>query len=193
MDLSELVRKSRSIRRFEQEHKISSEALHHLVGLARFAPTGSNQQPLKFWLSNTDAMNAAIFENLAWAGALKDWSGPAVGERPAAYILILGDLSIKRYFGIDPGIAAQTIMLGAAEMGLGGCMLASFKAKSLEQALQLPEQYEIQLVLALGKPAETVVTEPLGAEGSTVYYRDAEDVHHVPKRSLDDLIVHDAE
>ena len=191
MALKDLVRKSRSYRRFNQSQAISAQTLHDLVALAQYAPTGSNQQPLKFWLSNTPEMNAAIFPNLAWAGALKDWPGPAEGERPAAYILILGDSSVKKHFGVDSGIAAQTIMLGAAEQGLGGCMLASFKAKSLEQTLLIPEQYEILLVLALGEPAETVVTEPLGADGSTVYYRDAADVHHVPKRSLDDLIVHD--
>jgi nitroreductase len=164
-----------------------------LIGLAQYAPTGRNRQPLKFWLSNTPEMNAAIFPNLAWAGALKDWKGPAEGERPTAYIILLGDTDIKTSFGVDHGIAAQTIMLGAAERGLGGCMIAFFRNKSLREALAIPERYEILLVLALGKPAETVVTEPVGEDGSTTYYRDAEDVHHVPKRSLDALIVYDVD
>jgi nitroreductase len=159
--------------------------------LAEYAPTGSNQQPLKFWLSNTPEMNAVIFPNLAWAGALKDWKGPAEGERPAAYILILGNTEIRQNFGVDHGIAAQTIMLGAAEQGLGGCMIASVRRESLRKALDIPERYEILLVLALGRPAETVVTEPVGEDGNITYYRDAEDVHHVPKRGLDELILHD--
>lgn len=191
MDLQTLVKKSRSYRRFDEAAPVHGEILRGLVCLAQYAPTGSNQQPLKFWLSNTREMNAIIFPNLAWAGTLKDWDGPAVGERPTAYILILGDTAIKSHFGVDHGIAAQTIMLGAAEQGLGGCMIGSFKNKSLRDALSIPERYEILLVLALGKPAETVVTEPLAKNGSTTYYRDAEDVHHVPKRSLDELIAQD--
>jgi nitroreductase len=191
MSLKALVRQSRSYRRFDEKVMVSGEVLRELIGLAEYAPTGSNQQPLKFWLSNTLEMNSVIFPNLAWAGALKDWKGPAEGERPAAYILILGDTEIRQNFGVDHGIAAQTIMLGAAEQGLGGCMIASVRRESLRKALDIPERYEILLVLALGKPAETVVTEPVGEDGNITYYRDAEDVHHVPKRGLDELILHD--
>jgi nitroreductase len=191
MTLKALVRQSRSYRRFDEKVMVSGEVLRELIGLAEYAPTGSNQQPLKFWLSNTLEMNSVIFPNLAWAGALKDWKGPAEGERPAAYILILGDTEIRQNFGVDHGIAAQTIMLGAAEQGLGGCMIASVRRESLRKALDIPERYEILLVLALGKPAETVVTEPVGEDGNITYYRDAEDVHHVPKRGLDELILHD--
>ena len=191
MDLQTLVRKSRSYRRFDEAHAINGDTLRELIGLAQYAPTGSNKQPLKFWLSNTPEVNAAIFPNLAWAGALKEWKGPTEGERPTAYVIILGDTEIRKNFGVDHGIAAQTIMLGAAEQGLGGCMIASFRSKSLREALNIPERYEILLVLALGKPAETVVTEPVGEDGNITYYRDAEDVHHVPKRGLDELILHD--
>ncbi len=191
MTLKTLVRQSRSYRRFDEKVSIPGDVLRELIGLAQYAPTGSNKQPLKFWLSNTPEMNAAIFPNLAWAGALKEWKGPAEGERPTAYILILGDTEIRKSFGVDHGIAAQTIMLGAAEQGLGGCMIASFMNKSLREALKIPERYEILLVLALGKPAETVVTEPVGEDGNTTYYRDEDDVHHVPKRGLDELILHD--
>ena len=191
MDMKTLVRKSRSYRRFDQAFPVDAETLHGLVALAQYAPTGSNLQPLKFWLSNTPEMNAAIFPNLAWAGALKEWGGPTEGERPAAYIIILGDSGTRPNFGVDHGIAAQTIMLGAAELGLGGCMIASFRSKGLRDALAIPDRYELLLVLALGKPAETVVTEPLGNDGNTTYYRDRQDVHHVPKRSLETLILHD--
>lgn len=193
MELDALVKKSRSYRRFDGSHTIDRAVLHDLIELARFAPTGSNKQPLKFWLSNTEEMNAAIFPNLAWAGALKDWGGPAEGERPTAYIVILGDTTVRKSFGVDHGIAAQTIMLGAAEKDLGGCMIASFRSKGLREALSIPDCYELLLVLALGKPAETVVTEPVGDAGETTYYRDVEDVHHVPKRDLDDLILHDVD
>ena len=126
---------------------------------------------------------------MAWAGYLRAWPGPAEGERPSAYIVILGDTEIRKTFGCDHGIAAQSIMLGATERGLGGCMIGSIKKNALRETLEIPERYEIQLVLALGKPAETVVLEDVGPDGDIKYYRDEADVHHVPKRSLDDLIL----
>ena len=131
-----------------------------------------------------------IFPHLGWAGYLKDWSGPIEGERPTGYIIILGDKSIKQSFGCDHGIAAQSILLGAVEKGLGGCMLASVdRREDLMVELGLPDNLLILLVLALGKPKETVVIDPLPEDGDIKYWRDAEGVHHVPKRSLEELIV----
>ncbi len=191
MDLITLVRKSRSYRRFDEDTPIEGDILRALVQLAQYSPSGNNMQPLKFWLSNTPDMNEAIFPHLGWAGSLKDWDGPGQGERPTAYIIILGDTDIQSTFGVDHGIAAQSMMLGAVEKGLGGCMIGSAHREALRQALSIPERYKILLVLALGKPVERVVTEPLGEDGSVKYYRDEESVHHVPKRSLNELILHD--
>jgi nitroreductase len=193
MDIKTLIHKSRSCRRFDESYRIGRETLHDLIDLAQHSPSGMNMQPLKFWLSNTTEMNALIFPHLAWAVALKDWGGPAEGERPAAYIIILGDTAITQQFGVNHGIAAQSIMLGAVEKGLGGCMMGSVRREALRQALNIPQRYEILLVLALGKPAEVVVTEPIGKDGEYDYYRDADDIHHVPKRSLSELIVHDVQ
>jgi nitroreductase len=120
---------------------------------------------------------------------LSRWSGPAEGERPSAYIVILGDTELRKDFGCDHGIAAQSIMLGATERSLGGCMIGSIDRPALRQVLDIPERYEILLILALGKPAETVVLENVGPDGDIRYYRDNEDVHHVPKRTLEDIIL----
>jgi hypothetical protein len=120
---------------------------------------------------------------------LTDWGGPAEGERPAAYIVILNDTTIAKVPGVDYGIAAQSIMLGAAERGLGGCMIGSIEKDALRKVLDIPDQFEIVLVLALGKPAEKVVIEDVGPDGNIRYYRDDQDVHHVPKRTLEELIV----
>jgi nitroreductase len=120
---------------------------------------------------------------------LSRWSGPAEGERPSAYIVILGDTELRKDFGCDHGIAAQSIMLGATERGLGGCMIGSIDRPKLRQVLDIPERYEILLILALGKPAETVVLEDVGPDGDIKYYRDEDDVHHVPKRTLGELIL----
>jgi nitroreductase len=187
--LKDLIRTSRSYRRFHQEVPVPMETLEELVELARLSPSGANRQPLKFKLYNDDETNAKIFECLAWAGYLKDWGGPAEGERPAAYVLILGDTEISKSFAVDEGIAAQSMMLGAAEKGFGGCMLGAINRDKLRDRLEIPAQYEILLVLALGKPAESVILEEVGEDGDIQYWRDDEGGHHVPKRALDELIV----
>lgn len=191
MDLHTLVRLSRSYRRFDESHWVDGKILRELIALAQYAPTGNNIQPLKFWLSNTPEMNAKIFPYLGWAASLKDWHGPEEGERPSAYLIILGDTEIQSVFGVDHGIAAQTLLLGAAEKGLGGCIIGSARRKGLQGELKIPDRYQVLLVLALGKPAEKVVTEPFMPGGDIHYYRDSDEVHHVPKRGLDELILHD--
>ncbi len=187
--LKELVQKNRSYRRFHEDVAVDAATLRELVDLARLSASGANLQPLKYILSNEAKRNAAIFETLAWAGYLKDWSGPEEGERPSAYIVVLGDTSIRPNFGVDPGIAAQSILLGATEKGLGGCILASIQRDRLRDALGIDEGYKIELVLALGKPKETVVLDPVGPDGEIKYWRDADGVHHVPKRALDEIII----
>lgn len=187
--LEDLVRKNRSYRRFHQHDPVNLETLRSLVNLAQLSASANNLQPLKYILSCEPGTNALIFPHTRWAGYLKDWPGPAEGERPAAYIVILGDTEIRKSFGCDHGIAAQSIMLGATERGLGGCMIGSIDHDGLRQVLDIPKQYEILLVLALGKPKETVVLEEVGPDGNIRYYRDAEGVHHVPKRSLNELIL----
>lgn len=184
-----LVTQNRSYRRFDSSVAITPETLRALVELARLSASGRNAQPLKYLLSCTPEQNALIFQHLAWAAYLKDWPGPAEGERPTAYIVVLGDKQISQTFGIDPGLAIQNILLGAVERGLGGCILGSVRREELRQALALPERYEILYVVALGKPAEMVVVEPVGPDGDTRYWRDAAGVHHVPKRALDEIIL----
>jgi nitroreductase len=187
--LKDLILKNRSYRRFHQEIAVELEALRELVDLARLSASASNLQPLKYMLSNQAQKNALIFPALSWAGYLEGWSGPAEGERPSAYIIILGDKEIKKSFGADYGIAAQSILLGATERGLGGCMIGLIDREALRKALNIPSRYRILLVIALGKPAEKVVIEKVGKDGDIKYWRDQDSVHHVPKRSLDDLII----
>jgi nitroreductase len=187
--LKDLVKRNRSYRRFHQDQAVSLDTLRELVDLARLSASGANLQPLKYLLSCDPESNAQIFPHLAWAGYLADWPGPGEGERPSAYIVVLGDTEIRPSFGVDPGIAAQSILLGATEIGLGGCIIASIRKDALRAVLDIDASYEILLVLALGKPRETVVIDPVGPDGDIKYWRDAQDVHHVPKRDLDDLIV----
>lgn len=187
--IRDLILKNRSYRRFYGEVDIKLETLRELVDLARHSASAMNAQPLKYIISCEPQRNSLIFPHLAWATFLKTWSGPAEGERPSAYVIILGDTEISRFWDYDAGIAAQSILLGAAEKSLGGCMIANIRKEGLRKALNIPTRYEILLVLALGKPKEKVVLETVGASGDTRYWRDSEGVHHVPKRPLDEIII----
>jgi nitroreductase len=189
MMMADLVRSCRTIRRYRQDQAISRETLVELVDMARIVASGSNKQGLKYWLSSDPETNACIFPMLAWAGYMRDWDGPEEGERPAAYVIILGDKLLGDGFGVDHGIAAQTIALAAAEKGIGTCMIGSVQRIKLREQLSIPDRFDILLVLALGIPGEQVKIEEIRAD-DTRYWRDADGVHHVPKRSLDDVIVH---
>jgi len=187
--IRDLIIKNRSCRRFHEEVDIKLESLRELIDLARLSASARNAQPLKYILSCEPQRNSLIFPHLTLAAYLKDWSGPGEGERPAAYIIILGDTGISRFLAYDAGIAAQSILLGATEKSLGGCIVASIDREELRKALDISSRYEILLVLALGKPKEKVVIETVGPSGDTKYWRDNEGVHHVPKRPLDDIII----
>lgn len=187
--IKDLVAKNRSYRRFHQEVAIEVETLRELVDLARLSASGGNRQTLRFILSCDTEKNALIFPNLLWANYLKDWPGPGEGERPSAYIIVLGDTESGQTPAYDYGIAAQSILLGATEKGLGGCMIAGVRKDGVREALEIPPRYEILLVIALGKPKEVVVIENVGPDGDIKYWNDGEGTHHVPKHRLDDIII----
>ena len=187
--MTRLTLMNRSYRRFNEDYKVKDKTLWKLVDLVIQSASGANLQPLKFVLSNTDEKNNLIFPTLSWAGYLKDWEGPEEGERPAAYIILLGDTDVAKSFQYDAGIASQSITLGAAEMGLGACLIGSVKRDILRKALAIPESYEILLVIAIGKPAEEVVLIPVDEEGDIKYWRDEKDIHYVPKRDLPEIIL----
>ena len=186
MNFRELVLKNRSTRAFDPERRISREELEQLVDLARLTPSAVNLQPLKYLLSWQEDTNALILANTAWAGLLKDVSLPPEGKAPAGYIVICTDTQIAKNAATDVGIAAQTILLGAAEKGLSGCMIGAIDPK-LHDLLGLKEQYRISLIVALGKGAEDIrLTETKGND--TAYYREG-DVHYVPKRPLEEILI----
>jgi nitroreductase len=188
MEFIELVKKTRSYRRFKQD-EILRDTLLEFVEAARLAPSSANLQPLKYFISNDSATNEKIFPNTAWAGYLADWPGPAEGERPTAYIIIMLDKELAKSPNCDHGIVAQNIVLAAAEKGIGACMIGSLKRDNLRKAIELPERYDILLAVALGVPAETVVLEDIEKDGSIKYYRDESGTHHSPKRKLEDIVL----
>jgi nitroreductase len=189
MKFKDLVLKNRSYRRFDNSYKLESSFLTSLIDLTRFTPSAANLQPLKYHISTETDLNQQIFECLAWAGYISDWDGPAVEEQPTGYITILLDESIKKDADCDHGIAAQTILLGAAEKDISGCIIASIKKEKLMKVLNLADHLKVLLVLALGKGKEEIILEDVKPGSDIRYWRDKQEVHHVPKRMLEDIII----
>lgn len=185
----DLVRSNRSYRRFDHSQSVSMHTLEELVELARLCPSAANRQPLRFILSTAPADNEAIFACLKWAAYLTDWEGPAPAERPSAYIVMINAAKDWEFAKFDLGIMAQTMLLGAAERGLGGCMIGALDRERLRTHFSLPAEMEVSLVLALGKPVEEVRIVEVPAGGSIKYFRDDAGVHYVPKRALAELIL----
>jgi nitroreductase len=189
MEFAEMIMKNRSYWKFIEKQPVPENVLKELVNYARLSASSGNIQGLKFYISTDPENNKLIYSTLRWAYYLKDWKGPEEGERPSAYIIVLGDTEIHKTIEVDVGIAAQSILLGAVSLGYGGCMIGSLDRVSLRKRLEIPERYDIPLVLALGKPDETIRIENMGEEGEIEYWRDEFKVHHVPKRSLQELII----
>lgn len=188
----DLVKQARSHRGFRQDRKVTRQELEHLVECARFTPAARNDQVLKYYLAEKPETVAAIQPLTKWAGALAELHLPRKGAEPVAYIVICLDGSLAENpapYQRDVGIVAQTMLLAAAEMGLNGCMIGSFAAGELRETLGLPEAIKPQLLLALGEGTDRIVMTDVGEDGSTTYYRDAEDIHYVPKRTLEQLIL----
>ena len=184
--LKDLILRNRSTRKYYPEVAISRDRLIELVDLGRLSASGSNRQPLKYYLSVESEKNNIIFRNIRLGG------GTLESERPSAYIIILNDKEIcpDKANLVDHGIAAQNILLGATEIGLAGCMIGMVNRKELQRALNIPERYEILLVLTIGKPKETFVIETFGP--NTIDSRgwwDEQGVRHIPKRTLEEIII----
>lgn len=185
--MKDLVQKNRSYRRFYQEKKITEEQVRELLDIARLTPSGANKQPIRYMYTCTDEENNKVFPYLRWAGYYQDWDGPEEGERPTAYIILLSPAGVNA--PQDEGIIGQTILLSATEEGMGGCFITNVDRAGLAEAIQVPEGYQIKLVIALGYPKEKVVIDEITKDGDIKYYRDSEQTHHVPKIKLEDLII----
>lgn len=187
--IAELVAQARSYRRFDSSYVITQVMLRELIDLARLAPSTKNDQRLKY-MPITDKVDCAtIYPSLRWAGYLTDWDGPTENERPTAYIIVLHDKTLGAYAPVDAGLATQNIILGAAEKELGCCIIMSCDKPEIARRMDIDTtRYEIVHVIALGRPVEKVVIEPM-KDGDVKYWRDEEQTHHVPKRALDEIIV----
>lgn len=193
MSVKELVLFNRSYRRFDESVPVTREMLTGWVDVARLTNSTINIQPLKYYISAEKETNAVIRSHIYWARNLPDFNGPEEGENPTGYVVICVDSAVNNAvpdrFAKDVGIVAQTIMLCAAEQGFGGCMMGNVDKDDLKSELGLPESCTISLVLAIGKPGEKIILEEVEKGESVMYYRDDNNVHHVPKRKLKDIIL----
>ncbi len=187
--IEDLIRKCRSYRRFKEDEGLTSADLRKLIDLARLAGSARNAQPLRYLLVTSKEYRELLFPLLGWAGYLSEWSGPEAGERPAAYIVCLADRRINGDPAFDLGIASQNILLGATAAGLGGCRIGSFSKSAVKKIFDLDDDHDPILVIALGRPAEEVVIEGTDDPEEIRYWRDREEVHHVPKVNVSALVL----
>ena len=190
MRLNELTLASRSTRSFDQSRPITEEVLRELIDLTRACPAAMNLQVLKYRMVFETAEVSALLEKTRWAAALSQ-KMPPEGHEPSGFIVICHDVSLaemRPIFQIDVGIVAQTMMLGACERGFGGCIIGSAKPEEVSALLSLPSHLVPTLILGLGTPDETVILTD-AKDGEVKYYRDENNVHHVPKRPLEELII----
>ena len=191
--MQDTIKATRSYRRFDESARIGRKLLTAWVDAARLVASSGNAQPLRYAIVSDERACERVFACCAWAKALPDWVGPEPGERPSAYIVICRDNDrtlADTFTAWDEGIAAQTVMLQATDAGFGGCIIASFKKRSMGEALGIDtDRFQPDLVLALGKPAEDVRIVDVPSGGATEYWRDDQGVHYVPKRALADVLL----
>lgn len=190
INLAELLAADRSYRRFDHSYKIPEDLLLQLVELTTLCASGRNAQPLRYRIVSSEEECEKLFPHLAWAGYYKDWDGPAPEERPSAYLVQCLDTKYGANCLCDDGLQLQTITLGATAMHLGGCIIKAFNPQAVAETLNIPERYAPRYVLALGRPAETIYLEKMADEDADFkYYRTPDGAHHVPKRTLPQLII----
>ena len=186
--INDLIARTRSFRRVDQQKRISPDILNHLIDLARLGGSARNLQPWKYMICSEERHCQSVFAHLGWAGYLPTWPGPAQGEQPPAYVLCLLDTTLSENADFDLGIASQNILLGAMSHGIGGCRIASFSSH-LPDLLNLPKNLELKLVIALGYPSENVIITETDNEAGIKYWHGNDKDHFVPKRNLAEILL----
>ena len=191
MTISELIYATRSTRSFDESVPVPEDVLYSCAEAARLCASSRNDQVLKFRIVSRRDEVEAVLAQTKWAGYLPELTLPPDGRHPTAFIVICHDRAIAENiapYRVDVGIAAEAIVLAASEAGFASCMIGSFDAGKVCEALALADGLAPQLVIALGKGDERIVLTDV-VDGDTKYYRDAEGTHYVPKRSADEVII----
>ena len=180
------ITERRTIRCFKQD-KIPERVLEKLINAARLAPSGANLQPLEYIIVNDENKLNEVFENVKWAGYIAPKGNPKEGERPTAYIIVLVDKNNNTTTAsYDVGAAVENILLTAWEEGIGACWMGSINRDNLRKIFNVPNDFTIDSVIALGYKGESPVVEEY--KGSVKYWKDDNNVLHVPKRNLKDIL-----
>jgi nitroreductase len=186
MSVYELILSRRSIRQFKPE-RVSRDILERLVNAARLAPSGANLQPLEFVAVDDEKLRRKLYPCLKWAAYISPEGNPRPGHEPTAYMIILANLNIrKKGFARDVGAAVENMILAAWEESIGSCWVANANINRIQEILNIPVDYQIDSVLALGYPDEQPITEEF--KDSVKYWKDTKGRLHVPKRRLDDVV-----
>ncbi len=185
--IRELLMDTRSYRRYDENTALTDADIYAIAEAVRFVPSAANLQRVKVAFVNNALQNDEIFSTLGFAAYLKEWKGPTIGERPVGYAVIMTESKPDVNLAIDIGIAAEAMLLTARERGIGGCIFRSFDPTRVSEILG-KDGLIPALVISLGRPTERVVIEDL-KDGDIKYYRDEDGVHHVPKRSVEDILV----
>jgi len=183
--LDTLLRRNRSYRGYDPARKVSREELRTLVETCTLVPSGMNRQPLRFRPVTAEEAGK-VLPLIKLGAALPEEHLPKEGMQPEAFLVVCSAVEADRAVWIDLGIAAQSILLKAVEMGLNGIFVLNFKPEAVQEALALP--MKPLAVIAVGKGAEEIFLKPVDAGEDLNYYR-KNGVHFVPKRKVDDLIL----
>lgn len=184
--LNALLRRNRSYRGYDKSCIVTQAQLHRIAEVCTKIPSGRNQQALRLKLLTRENGSEKMQGLYKLGGALPELHLPFPGTEPEAFILICSTREPDRWIQMDIGIAAQSMLLKAVEMGLGGICIGAFNKTEVQETFALP--CEPQLVLAIGKPAEHVELVPVRAGAPLAYYRQ-DGIHYVPKITADDLIL----
>jgi nitroreductase len=193
MDVYEAVTRRRSIRRFK-DTPVAYAILERCVNAARLAPTAINSQLCEYIIVDDERLLPRVLDAVAmWAGVPRPDNGWPPERRPKAYIVTLINTGLEKERGAgrvntnyDAALAVENTVLVAQEKGLGSCVLTGINRKKLRRALNIPDRYEIAILLALGFPDESPVVEV--TTGSVERWVDDKGVLHVPKRRLEDVL-----
>ena len=182
--LRRLLLHNRSYRGYDSRFVVRPDQLQRIIEVATLCPSARNQQVLRFRPVTHEEAHK-ILPHIRLGGALPELNLPFAGTEPNAFVVICADKE-SRYVDMDMGIATQTMLLRAVEMGLNGICIAAFDGEAVREALKLP--LTPQLILAIGRSAERIEVVDVAEGESTTYYR-KNGTHFVPKIRTEELII----
>ncbi|MBI9033891.1 MAG: nitroreductase family protein [Bacteroidales bacterium] len=190
MELKQLIKANRSYRKYEHAIKIEESVILEWIDYARFVSSSKNRQAVRFLVITESDQVQCICNQMQWARHLKGWDGPNKEQMPSALLIVCTDDTVNNKAETDVGIITQTLLLQAVNEGFGGCILRSINRKLIREKYKLNENLKIDMVVALGKPAQEIILEEMGAGSQACdYWEDENGTHHVPKRAMEDVVI----